>query len=135
VRTRTKARQRAVESLFEAEQRGVLSTEIFERNPDVNDYAIELAGLVELHMDRIDEVISTYSQDWPLERMPAVDRAIVRVAIAELLWRPEVDSGVAVSEAVEIAATLSTPESGKFINGVLGQIANIRGSLTGLQKF
>jgi len=83
-------------------------------------------------MDRIDEVISTYSQDWPLERMPAVDRAIVRVAIAELLWRPEVDSGVAVSEAVEIAGTLSTPESGKFINGVLGQIANIRGSLTGL---
>ena len=132
MRTRTKARQRAVESLFEAEQRGVLSTEIFERNPDVNDYAIELAGLVELHMDRIDEVISTYSQDWPLERMPAVDRAIVRVAIAELLWRPEVDSGVAVSEAVEIAATLSTPESGRFINGVLGQIANIRGSLTGL---
>ena len=132
MRTRTKARQRAVESLFEAEQRGVLSTEIFERNPDVNDYAIELAGLVELHMDRIDEVISTYSQDWPLERMPAVDRAIVRVAIAELLWRPEVDSGVAVSVAVEIAATLSTPESGKFINGVLGQIANIRGSLTGL---
>ena len=132
MRTRTKARQRAVESLFEAEQRGVLSAEIFERNPDVNDYAIELAGLVELHMDRIDEVISTYSQDWPLERMPAVDRAIVRVAIAELLWRPEVDSGVAVSEAVEIAATLSTPESGKFINGVLGQIANIRGSLTGL---
>ena len=132
MRTRTKARQRAVESLFEAEQRGVLSTEIFERNPDVNDYAIELAGLVELHMDRIDEVISTYSQDWPLERMPAVDRAIVRVAIAELLWRPEVDSGVAVSEAVEIAATLSTPESGKFINGVLGKIANIRGSLTGL---
>ena len=132
MRTRTKARQRAVESLFEAEQRGVLSTEIFERNPDVNDYAIELAGLVELHMDRIDEVISTYSQDWPLERMPAVDRAIVRVAIAELLWRPEVDSGIAVSEAVEIAATLSTPESGKFINGVLGQIANIRGSLTGL---
>ena len=132
MRTRTKARQRAVESLFEAEQRGVLSTEIVERNPDVNDYAIELAGLVELHMDRIDEVISTYSQDWPLERMPAVDRAIVRVAIAELLWRPEVDSGVAVSEAVEIAATLSTPESGKFINGVLGQIANIRGSLTGL---
>lgn len=132
MRTRTKARQRAVESLFEAEQRGVTSADVFERNPDVNDYAIELAGLVETNIDRIDEVISTYSQDWPLERMPAVDRAIVRVAIAELLWRPEVDSGVAVSEAVEIAATLSTPESGKFINGVLGQIAGIRGSLTGL---
>ena len=132
MRTRTKARQRAVESLFEAEQRGVISSEVFDRNPDVNDYAIELAALVEQHMDRIDEVISTYSQAWPLDRMPAVDRAIVRVGIAELLWRPEVDSGVAVSEAVEIAATLSTPESGKFINGLLGQIATIRGSLTGL---
>lgn len=131
MRTRTKARQRAVESLFEAEQRGVTSSEVFDRNPDVNDYAIELAALVEQHMDRIDEVISTYSQAWPLDRMPAVDRAIVRVGIAELLWRPEVDSGVAVSEAVEIAATLSTPESGKFINGLLGQIATIRGSLTG----
>ena len=132
MRTRTKARQRAVESLFEAEQRGVKSADVFERKPDVNDYAIELATLVEENMERIDEVISTYSQDWPLDRMPAVDRAIVRVGIAELLWRPEVDSGVAVSEAVEIAATLSTPESGKFINGVLGQIASIRGSLTTL---
>jgi transcription antitermination protein NusB len=132
VRTRTKARQRAVESLFEAEQRGVKTADVFERNPDVNDYAIELAVLVEQNMERIDEVISTYSQAWPLDRMPAVDRAIVRVGIAELLWRPEVDSGVAVSEAVEIAATLSTPESGKFINGVLGQIASIRGSLTAL---
>lgn len=132
MRTRTKARQRAVESLFEAEQRGVRSGEVFERNPNVNDYAIELAALVEENMERIDEVISTYSQAWPLDRMPAVDRAIVRVGIAELLWRPEVDSGVAVSEAVEIAATLSTPESGKFINGVLGQIAAIRGSLTAL---
>jgi N utilization substance protein B len=132
VRTRTKARQRAVESLFEAEQRGVNSSDVFERNPDVNDYAIELASLVEQNIDRIDEVISTYSQAWPLDRMPAVDRAIVRVGIAELLWRPEVDSGVAVSEAVEIAATLSTPESGKFINGLLGQIASIRGSLIAL---
>ncbi len=132
MRTRTKARQRAVESLFEAEQRGVNSGEIFDRNPEVNDYAIELANLVEQHIERIDEVISTYSQDWPLDRMPAVDRAIVRVGIAELLWKPEVDSAVAVSEAVEIAATLSTPESGKFINGVLGQIATIRGSLTAL---
>ena len=132
MRTRTKARQRAVESLFEAEQRGVKTADVFERNPDVNDYAIELAVLVEQNMERIDEVISTYSQAWPLDRMPAVDRAIVRVGIAELLWRPEVDSGVAVSEAVEIAATLSTPESGKFINGVLGQIASIRGSLTSL---
>ncbi len=132
MRTRTKARQRAVESLFEAEQRGVMSPDVFERNPDVNDYAIELAALVELHIDRINEVIDTYSQAWPLERMPAVDRAIVRVGIAELLWRPEVDSGVAVSEAVEIAGVLSTPESGRFINGLLGQVATLRSSLSAL---
>jgi N utilization substance protein B len=132
VRTRTKARQRAVESLFEAEQRGVKSPDVFERNPDVNDYAIELASLVELNMERIDEVIATYSQAWPLERMPAVDRAIVRVGIAELLWRPEVDSGVAISEAVEIATVLSTPESGRFINGLLGQVAMMRSSLSAL---
>ena len=132
MRTRTKARQRAVESLFEAEQRGVKSPDVFERNPDVNDYAIELASLVELYMERIDEVIATYSQAWPLERMPAVDRAIVRVGIAELLWRPEVDSGVAISEAVEIATVLSTPESGRFINGLLGQVAMLRSSLSAL---
>jgi N utilization substance protein B len=132
VRTRTKARQRAVESLFEAEQRGVKSPDVFERNPDVNDYAIELASLVELNMERIDEVIATYSQAWPLERMPAVDRAIVRVGIAELLWRPKVDSGVAISEAVEIATVLSTPESGRFINGLLGQVAMLRSSLSAL---
>jgi N utilization substance protein B len=132
MRTRTKARQRAIESLFESEQRGVLSAEIFERNPDVNDYAIELAALVEANIERINEVIETYSQAWPLERMPAVDRAIVRVGIAELLYRPEVDSGVAVSEAVEIAGILSTPESGPFINGLLGQVALLRSSLSAL---
>jgi N utilization substance protein B len=132
VRTRTKARQRAVESLFEAEQRGVMSPDVFQRNPDVNDYAIELAALVEANIERINEVIDTYSQAWPLERMPAVDRAIVRVGIAELLWRPEVDSGVAVSEAIEIASLLSTPESGKFINGLLGQVATLRSSLSAL---
>jgi len=132
VRTRTKARQRAVESLFEAEQRGVKAPDVFERNPDVNDYAVELAALVEQNIDRIDEVISTYSQAWPLDRMPAVDRAIVRVGVAELMWKPEVDSGIAVSEAVEIAGTLSTPESGKFINGLLGQVATIRDSLRAL---
>lgn len=132
MRTRTKARQRAVESLFEAEQRGVMSPDVFERNPDVNDYAIELASLVESNIERINEIIDTYSQAWPLERMPAVDRAIVRVGIAELLWRPEVDSGVAVSEAVEIAGVLSTPESGRFINGLLGQVATLRSSLSAL---
>jgi len=129
VRTRTKARQRAAEAGFEAEARNVTVAEVFSRNPEVNEYAIEMALLVQDNCARIDEIVSTYSLDWPIERMPAVDRAIIRVAIAELLFKPEVDSSVAISEAMEIAGLLSTPESGKFINGLLGRIATMRDSL------
>jgi len=129
VRTRTKARQRAAEALFEAEQRQVPVSEVFGRNPDVNEYAVTLATHVELHIDRINEVIATYAQQWSPERMPAVDRAIIRVAVGEFILRPDLDSAVIISEAVEIASSLSTEESGKFINGLLGQIAQIRESL------
>ena len=129
MRTRTKARQRAAEAGFEAEARNVTVAEVFSRNPEVNEYAIEIALLVQDNCARIDEIVSTYSLDWPIERMPAVDRAIIRVAIAELLFKPEVDSSVAISEAMEIAGLLSTPESGKFINGLLGRIATMRDSL------
>ena len=129
MRTRTKARQRAAEAGFEAEARNVTVAEVFSRNPEVNEYAIEMALLVQDNRARIDEIVSTYSLDWPIERMPAVDRAIIRVAIAELLFKPEVDSSVAISEAMEIAGVLSTPESGKFINGLLGRIATMRDSL------
>jgi len=129
VRTRTKARQRAVEAGFEAEARNVTVQDVFERNPDVNDYAVELALLVQDNKSRIDEAINTYALDWPADRMPAVDRAIVRVALAELIFKAEVDSSVAISEALEIAAVLSTPESGKFINGLLGRVAIMRESI------
>jgi N utilization substance protein B len=132
MRTRSKARQRAVEALFEAEQRGVSVSDVFSRNPEVNDYAIEIAQLVELNNVRIDELISTYSQDWQISRMPAVDRAIVRIGVAELLYRSELETGVVISEAMEIAQNLSTLESAKFLNGLLSNIGAIRSNLSTL---
>ncbi|MFM1819134.1 MAG: hypothetical protein RIS61_732 [Actinomycetota bacterium] len=132
MRTRTKARQRAVEALFEAEQRSVSVNEVLERNPAVNDYAIAIAKLTEENLARVDEVINTYSSDWPTNRMPAVDRAILRVAVAELIYEKDLNSSVIISEAVEISESLSTPDSGKFINGLLGNIAAIRDTLGSL---
>lgn len=132
MRTRTKARQRAVEALFEAEQRSVSVAEVFDRNPAVNDYAVAIAKVTEDNQTRIDEVINTYSSDWPTNRMPAVDRAILRVAVAELIYEKDLDSSVIISEAVEISESLSTPDSGKFINGLLGNIASIRETLGSL---
>ena len=132
MRTRTKARQRAVEALFEAEQRSVSVTEVLERNPALNDYAVAIAKLTEQNLARVDEVINTYSSDWPTSRMPAVDRAILRVAVAELIFEKELDSSVIISEAVEISESLSTPDSGKFINGLLGSIAAVRETMGSL---
>lgn len=129
MKSRTRARQRAVEAMFEAEQRDVDVTEILSRNPDANEYATELGQLAQIHRVRIDEVLDTYASDWNTGRMPAVDRAILRCAVAELLWKPEIDTAVAISEAVELAEILSTDESGKFINGILGTIGHMRESL------
>lgn len=132
MRTRTKARQRAVEALFEAEQRSVSVNEVLDRNPAVNDYAVAIAKVTEENLARVDEVINTYSSDWPTNRMPAVDRAILRVAVAELIYEKDLASSVIISEAVEISESLSTPDSGKFINGLLGNIASIRETLGSL---
>lgn len=132
MRTRSKARSRAIEALFEAEQRSVPISEVFERNPEVNDYAVEIAQVVVDNATRIDEIISTYLADRTIERMPALDRAIARVAVAELVWRQDTDTSVIVSEAMEIAETLSTEKSAKFLNGLLGAIAKSRGSISSL---
>ena len=132
MRTRSKARQRAVEALFEAEQRNVSVNEVFDRNPEVNDYAVEIATITQANQARIDEVINTYSSEWPISRMPAVDRAIIRVAVAEMIFQKQLDAAVIVSEAVEMSNSLSTDDSGKFINGLLGNIASIRESLSAL---
>ncbi len=132
MRTRTKARQRAAEALYEAEVRSVDANEVIERNPDANEYTAHIVDVVQANTGRIDETISTYSQSWSLDRMPAVDRAILRVAVAELLFEHELDSAVIISEAVEVAANIGSEEAGKFLNGVLGQVASVRNTQSDL---
>lgn len=129
---RHQARKRAVDLLFEAEARGVTAAEVAdgrlalaETNPDVaqlNPYTVTVARGVAEHASHIDELIGSHLQGWTLERLPAVDRAILRVAIWELLHADDVPPAVAVDEAVELAKELSTDESPGFVNGVLGQV-------------
>ena len=126
------ARKRAVDLLFEAEARGLTAAEaadgrvaLADTNPDVaelNPYTLTVAHGVAEHAAHIDELISSHLQSWTLERLPAVDRAILRVAVWELLHADDVPEPVAVDEAVELAKELSTDESPGFVNGVLGQI-------------
>lgn len=129
---RHQARKRAVDLLFEAEARGLTAAEVAEgrtvlaeSNPDVselNPYTVAVARGVSENAVHIDELISSHLQGWTLERLPAVDRAILRVAVWELLHAEDVPAPVAVDEAVELAKGLSTDESPGFVNGVLGQV-------------
>ena len=129
---RHQARKRAVDLLFEAEARGLTAAEVADgrtvlaaANPDVselNPYTVTVARGVSEHTAHIDELIGSHLQGWTLERLPAVDRAILRVAVWELLHAQDVPEPVAVDEAVELAKELSTDESPGFVNGVLGQV-------------
>jgi N utilization substance protein B len=126
---RTKARKRALDILFESELRGLGSgatlSERRELNePPVGDYTVTLVEGVTEHAADIDEVISSYATDWPIERMPAVDRNILRIGVYELQYVDEVPTAVALSEAVLLARELSTDDSPAFINGLLAKIAN-----------
>jgi transcription antitermination protein NusB len=131
-RSRHQARKRAVDLLFEAEARGLTSAEVAAtRNalaasdPDVaplNPYTVTVATGVTEHAAHVDDLISAHLQGWTLERLPAVDRAILRVAVWELLHADDVPEPVAVDEAVELAKKLSTDDSPGFVNGVLGQV-------------
>lgn len=131
---RTKARKRALDVLFSADVRDISISEALEAEAEraVNQpnraaswlYAREILDGVIDHSVEIDETIETYARGWSLERMPAVDRAIVRIAVWEILYNPEVPSAVAVDEAVEAAKSLSTEESAGFVNGLLATIAS-----------
>jgi N utilization substance protein B len=132
---RGKARKRALDVLFEADQRGrapgeTLAAWVARDDPPVPAYAVELVHGVAEHGARIDEILSGYSGDWPLERMPAVDRCVLRLATYELLWSAEVPAAVAIDEAVELAKSLSTDESPAFVNGVLARVLADRATLT-----
>jgi transcription antitermination protein NusB len=134
VSARGKARNRALDVLFEAEQRSVSPFDVLRARREktdqiVNPYTVEIIeGVVSLQ-PAIDEFLETYSQGWTLERMPSVDRIILRIGTWELLYNDDVPDGVAVSEAVTLAKTLSTDESPSFINGLLGRLQQLKPSL------
>jgi N utilization substance protein B len=131
-RGRHHARKRAVDLLFEAEARGLTAAEVAEQRtalaeskPEIDSlspYTVTVALGVTEHAAHIDELISAHLQGWTLQRLPAVDRAVLRVAVWELLHADDVPEPVAVDEAVELAKELSTDDSPGFVNGVLGQV-------------
>jgi N utilization substance protein B len=131
---RRKARKRALDILFSADVREMqladalaVEAQRAASEPDRESswlYAREIVDGVIDHTAEIDETIQTFARGWTLERMPAVDRAIVRIAVWEIMFNPDVPAPVAVSEAVELATSLSTDESGGFVNGLLATIAS-----------
>ena len=128
---RRKARKRALDVLYEADLRDlpprhVLTTyldRIAKPHPDHLDYSVTLVEGVAKNLDRIDELIASYAEGWTIDRMPAVDRNLARIAVYELLYVPEIDDPVAITEAVELAKQMSTDDSPRFLNGILGRIA------------
>ena len=136
---RSKARKRALDVLFEADQRGrdplaTLQEWSDRADPPVPAYADVLVRGVAEHAPRIDEVLAGYTTDWPLERLPSVDRAVLRLATFELLWSSEVPRAVAIDEAVELAKSLSTDASPAFVNGVLARVLADRDQLVAPQS-
>jgi N utilization substance protein B len=134
VSARGKARNRALDVLFEAEQRSVSAFDVLRARREktdqiINPYTLEIVEGVLSQQTAIDEFLETYSQGWSLERMPSVDRIILRIGTWELLYNDDVPDGVAVSEAVALAKTLSTDESPQFINGLLGRLQQLKPSL------
>jgi transcription antitermination protein NusB len=131
---RSKARKRALDILFEAEIKGdpplgVLAERTAAASPPVSGYAAELVRGVQAHRERIDELLAAHSQGWTLDRMPAVDRNILRIGVFELFWVPSVPDGVAISEAVLLARELSTDGSPAFVNGLLARLLELRPEL------
>ncbi|GAA2699280.1 MULTISPECIES: transcription antitermination factor NusB [Actinoplanes] len=128
---RRKARKRALDVLFEADLRNLAPGEVLvtylERiakpHPEHLGYAITLIEGVAKNLDRVDELIASYAEGWTIDRMPAVDRNLARIAVYELLYEPEVDDPVAITEAVELAKEMSTDDSPRFLNGLLDRIA------------
>jgi len=136
VAARTKARKRALDLLFEAEQRGVNAADLLRERlatpvteAPLSEFTADLVmGVVE-HWGQVDELIATYSQGWTLKRMPAVDRAILRLGAYEVLFSTDVPEPVAISEWVGLATELSTDDSPRFVNGLLARLAEVKPTL------
>jgi N utilization substance protein B len=131
---RSKARKRALDVLFEAELRGepvleILGERAAQQTPPVSAYTTELVEGVQAHRARIDELLAAHAQGWALDRMPAVDRNILRIGAYELLWQDQVPDPVAIDEAVQLARDLSTEGSPAFVNGLLARLLELKPTL------
>jgi N utilization substance protein B len=139
VSARSKARKQALDLLYESDIRGAdaLKTlelrDIPEDGPDarpIREYTRDLIFGVVDNRRKIDELIMTYAQGWDMDRLPAVDRNILRIGIFEILWSTAVPTSVAIDEALNLAKELSSDESSKYIHGVLGRIASLKDSIS-----
>ncbi|CAL9363890.1 transcription antitermination factor NusB [Streptomyces thermolilacinus] len=136
---RNKARKRAFQILFEADQRGVSVQEVLadwirharsdDRQPPVNEYTMELVEGYAEYARRIDELIATYAVGWTLDRMPVVDRNILRLGAYELVWVDGTPDAVVIDEAVQLAKEFSTDESPSFVNGLLARFKDLKPGL------
>ncbi|MBJ7506334.1 MAG: transcription antitermination factor NusB [Candidatus Nanopelagicus sp.] len=130
---RSKARKRALDFLYEGDIKKADAVELFKTRGATElsqePYVMVLLAGVAEHINKIDELIITYAQGWDMDRMPPIDRNILRIAIYEILWESAVDLQVACDEAVELAKSLSTDESSSYINGVLGRIIKLKDSI------
>lgn len=134
--SRTKARKRAVDALYAAELRDGMATELLQATKDqvtdrqnqdeIFDFAMELVSGVLTNQIEIDEILANVAQNWTLDRMPALDRAILRLGIYEIAFGESTPAEVAISEALALATELSTEDSPAFINGVLATVAATR---------
>jgi N utilization substance protein B len=134
VAARSKARKRALDLLYASDLRGESATVALDRAIEegegpTNEYTADLVRGVVEHLARIDEVLASYSEGWTLDRMPAVDRNVLRLGVFELLYADDIPDAVAVSEAMALVRDLSTDESPQFVNGILGAVLRNKASL------
>ena len=136
---RSKARKQALDLLYETDIRGtnlvetLISRDVPAEGPDarpIRDYTKELVNGVSENRRKIDELITTYAQGWDMDRLPAVDRNILRLGIYEILWAKDVPTSVAIDESLVLAKELSSDDSSKYIHGVLGRIASIKDTIS-----
>lgn len=135
---RSKARKQSLDILYEADIRGtspmdiLAARDVTEEGPDarpIRDYTREIITGVFENRRKIDELIATYAQGWDMDRLPAVDRNIMRLALFEILWLSTLDDAIAIDEALSLAKELSTDESAGYIHGVLGRIISLKDGL------
>ena len=136
---RSKARKQTLDLLYEADIRGasaadlLLTRDVVEEGPDarpIREFTRELIAGITSNKRKIDELITTYAQGWDMDRLPAVDRNILRLGIYEILWAKDVPTSVAIDESLVLAKELSSDDSSKYIHGVLGRIASIKETIS-----